>query len=307
MTAIRKVILILGPTSVGKTDLTLKLSEKLPVEVINCDSRQIYRGMDIGTAKPKRYELEKIKHYLIDIRNPDEGYSAADFIKDANAAYDLIVKDGNIPVLAGGTFLYAKAFLKGLVNVPHKNDLLRKKFTDILKTEGSDFLHRELEKVDEKKAKQLHPNDSVRIIRSLEVYYQTKKAFSKLQEEHSFKERGFLALKIILFLDRDLLYERINRRVEKMFEDGLICEVESLLNKGYSTHTASLNTIGYKEVLAYLNGEIAIEKAKEEIKKNTRHYAKRQITWLKKEEDAVWFSYDNFDGIFSLIKNFLKQ
>ena len=307
MTVIKKVILILGPTSVGKTELILKLSTKFPIEVISCDSRQIYRGMDIGTAKPDKSELNAVKHYLIDIKNPDESYSAADFMHDADTAYDSIIAANSIPILAGGTFLYAKVFLKGLVNAPLKNEFLRQKLYNDLKLKGSEYLYDELKKVDVKKALQLHPNDSVRIIRALEVCSQTKKVFSELQEEHSFKSREYSALKIILSLKRDILYERINRRVENMFKEGLIDEVKNLVKNGYDEQTPSMNTIGYKEVTSYIKNELTVEQAKEEIKKNSRHYAKRQITWLKKEEDAHWFFPEEVDGIINLFKNFLKQ
>jgi len=288
-----KVIVIAGPTASGKTDLAIKLAHEINGEIISADSMQIYRGMDIGTAKPTMEERQGIPHYLIDIVDPDEEYSVAHFQRDAKNCIKEILNRGKVPIVAGGTGLYINSLVYNISFSETTADWeYRKQLEEIARDKGPEELHRFLQKVDPVSAEKIHPNNIKRVIRALEVFKTTGKPISQHQLE-SRTEKPEYEFKIFgLEMDRKILYERINKRVDKMMEMGLYEEVESLLEK-YSPDLVSLQGIGYKEIISAIKGEYSLEEAVEKIKLNTRHLAKRQITWFKKTENLRWIDTGN--------------
>lgn len=286
------VIIVAGPTAVGKTAVALELAERLNGEIIGADSRQIYRYMDIGTAKPAPEERTRIPHYLIDIRNPDEAYSAADFARDASARAHDIVDRGKMPLIVGGTGLYIHALLYGIFDGPGKDAAYREKMQALADAHGKGFLHEKLRSVDAVTAKRLHPNDTLRIVRALEVFHLTGQPISEHQALHTTPLSRFNACFLVLNAPRPVLYERIDGRVERMVADGLFEEVEELRQQGYYGDLPSMSSVGYKEILDFLHGGCDRAGAVSLIKRNTRRYAKRQVTWFKKYQEAVWLEYE---------------
>lgn len=301
------VIVICGPTGVGKTAAAIELAEIFGGEIVNADSMQIYRYMDIGTAKPTHEERSRIPHYMIDIVDPDEPFDAARF---ARMAHDRIIEldnDNVIPFVVGGTGLYIKALLHGLFrDRPPDPDVL-KRLNKEAASRGTDFLYKQLSACDPETAKRLHPNDIFRIVRALEIYEVTGKRISEYQKEHRFSGKPFNALKICLNKDRELLYDRINRRVDAMINEGLVDEVKGLLARGYSADLKSMSSIGYRHITDFLSGKISWDEALRTLKRDTRRYAKRQLTWFRADSDIQWHDPDNLRDIHRLIKNFLKQ
>jgi len=287
---LRKILVILGPTASGKTKVSLEIADILKGEIISADSRQIYRFMDIGTAKPSLEERKKVPHHLIDIVNPDEYFSAADYSAKAREAIKNILGRGKEPIVIGGSGLYLRALFKGIFKGPGKDEKLRSKLKKRAEESGIESLHRELVKKDPEAAKKIGPHNLVRIIRALEVYELTGKKISDLQKKGEYPPEEYDFVKIGLELDREQLYQRIEQRVDQMITSGLVYEVKSLKEKGYDLRFAPLKTFGYKEIFQYQNGEISLEQAKGKIKLETRHYAKRQITWFKKEEGIFWIN-----------------
>ena len=283
----RKALIIVGPTAIGKTELSLLIAKLLPVEIVSADSRQIYRYLNIGTAKPKPSQMRRIPHHMIDILNPDEYYSAGMYCRQTRQIIDQIFKRKKIPLVVGGSGLYIKALLDGFFNLEIRDDKIRSSLRHRLSTEGLDVLYAELQKVDPILAARLSPTDKQRIIRGLEVYLITGTPLSQLQEEKS-DPANFIPVMFGLRAPRDYLYERINRRVDLMLEEGFITEVANLRNKGYKVSFNALNTVGYKEAFAYLENEIDFDTMVELIKRNTRRYAKRQMTWFRKDERIEW-------------------
>ena len=276
------VVVIQGPTAVGKSDVALQLANHFQTELISADSRQVYKFLDIGTAKPSKEEQEKVKHHLIDIITPNEESSAGDFTHDA---HDIIVKQtkkGILPIVVGGTGFYIKSLLEGIFQSPDIPSEIRKKIKNTAKEKGSAFLYEKLKKVDPSSAKRANPNDLNRIIRALEVYEFTGKTITQLWKEKPSTKRNYRTLNILISEDREILYDRINERVDMMLEKGLLKEFENILNMGYSQSSPGLNTVGYKELFFYLDGDSTLPQCMEEIKKHTRNYAKRQFTWYRK-------------------------
>ncbi len=276
------VIIIQGPTAVGKSTLALKIAEELNSEIISADSRQVYKFLDIGTAKPSQEEQEKIKFHLIDIITPNEEYSAGDFTHDA---HDIIVeqtKKGILPIVVGGTGFYIKSLLEGIFQAPDVPREIRKKIKKTAKEKGSAFLYEKLKKVDPSSAKRTNPNDLNRIIRALEVYEFTGKTITQLWKEKPSTKRNYRTLNILISEDREILYDRINKRVDEMKDKGLLNELENVLDMAYTQSSPGLNTVGYKELFSYLDGNSTLAQCMEEIKKHTRNYAKRQFTWYRK-------------------------
>jgi tRNA dimethylallyltransferase len=284
----RKILIILGPTASGKTKVSLEIADILKGEIISADSRQIYRFMDIGTAKPGLEQRKRILHHLINIVNPDEYFSAADYSNGARAAIKNTLERGKEPIIVGGSGLYLRALFKGIFRGPGKNEELRSKLKQRAEEFGIESLYKELEQKDTEAARKIGPHNLVRIIRALEVYELTGKKISDLQKKGEYPPEEYDFVKIGLELDRERLYQRIEQRVEQMINDGLVDEVKGLKEKGYDPRFAPLKTFGYKEIFQYLDGKMSLEQAKENIKLETRHYAKRQITWFKKEEGILW-------------------
>lgn len=285
---LKKILTILGPTASGKTKVSLEIADIIKGEIISADSRQIYRFMDIGTAKPGLEERKKVPHHLIDIVNPDEYFSAADYSNRAREAIKNILGRVKEPIIVGGSGLYLRALFRGIFKGPGKDEEVRSKLKDRAEKFGIDSLYEELEKKDPEAARKIGPHNLVRIIRALEVYELTGKRISDLQKKGEYPPEEHNFIKIGLELDREQLYQRIELRVEQMIKAGLVDEVKNLKKKGYDPRFAPLRTFGYKEIFQYLDGKITLKQAKENVKLETRHYAKRQITWFKKEEGILW-------------------
>jgi len=286
----REVIVIVGPTCSGKTNLSLKLSQLIPSEIISADSRQIYKHLDIGTAKPSKNQLKKATHHLIDILDPSENYDASLFEKDAEKIIDEIFKKNKTPIIVGGSGLYIKALIDGIFGTVDKDEEYRKELHQKRKEYGNELLYKELKKVDPESAAKMLPQNWKRVMRALEVYHTTgepiwkhhQKQSSSTENKYKFKQFG-------LNWDRKILYENIDKRVGEMIENGFVDEVKNILFEGYDKNLNSLNTVGYKEIIQHLDGKISLERAIELIKRNTRHYAKRQMTWFRKDKRIYWF------------------
>jgi tRNA dimethylallyltransferase len=284
----KKILTILGPTASGKTKVSLEIADILKGEIISADSRQIYRFMDIGTAKPGLEERKKVPHHLIDIVNPDDYFSAADYSTKAREAVKDVLGRGKKPIVVGGSGLYLRAVFKGIFKGPGKDEKLRSELKEKTEKYGVEFLFNKLEEKDPEAAKKIGPHNLVRIIRALEVYELTGKKISELQKKGEYPPEEHNFVKIGLELEREHLYQRIDQRVEQMIKAGLVDEVKSLKEKGYDLRFAPLKTFGYKEIFHYLDGKMSLDEATQNIKLETRHYAKRQITWFKKEEGIFW-------------------
>ncbi len=289
-----KLVLIVGPTATGKSSLALDLALKCRGEIISADSVQVFRGLDIGTAKPSQEERARVAHHLIDVLDPDEEYSAAHFRRQADEIISNLHSRGKAVFLAGGTGLYLKALTRGLFSGPGGDAELRAAARQRAKEGGEEALYEELQRKDPEAASRIHPHDAFRIIRALEVC-STGKPISLFQKEHGFRERPYELLKIGLFLEREQLYRKIESRVEKMLQAGWVEEVKELLGRGYSPKLRPLQSLGYKHIVSYLMGGIKLPEAIEVIKRDTRRYAKRQITWFKADPEIKWFSADRIE------------
>ncbi|MBH8598333.1 tRNA (adenosine(37)-N6)-dimethylallyltransferase MiaA [Thermoactinomyces sp. CICC 10523] len=283
----QELLVIVGPTAVGKTDLSLTLAKMFDGEIISGDSMQVYKGMDIGTAKASPEEQRAAPHHMIDLIDPDVPFSVQEFQKLARQKIAEIHARGHLPMLVGGTGLYIEAVTHDyeLPHVPENPDL-REELRNLAESKGNEYLHSRLGEVDPDAAAKLHPNDLRRIIRALEVYEVTGKPFSSLKGKGT---SPFDALWIGLTMPRELLYERINRRVDQMIEAGLVEEVKRLKERGYHLGLTSMQAIGYKEIISYLNGDITLAEAVDSIKKGTRKYAKRQLSWFRRLKEIHWF------------------
>ncbi len=287
-----KLLVILGPTAVGKTALSIELAKQLDTEIISGDSMLVYRGFDIGAAKPSMAERQGVVHHLVDILPPNETFNVTDFIEQARPIIHALNERGKIPILAGGTGLYVKALLEGYVfNETAGHDTYREELQRLGEQKGHEYVHKMLAEVNPEAAARLHPNDFRRIVRALEVAHfgNEKISQSKVADEG---ELCYDALVIGLNRERQGLYERINQRVELMFEAGLIAEVQGLLATGITREEQAMKGIGYKETAAYLAGEMSQEEAVELIQKSTRHFAKRQLTWYRKMPYIHWYAAD---------------
>jgi tRNA dimethylallyltransferase len=301
---LNKVLVIVGPTGVGKTQASLELADILDGEVVSLDSRQVYKYMDIGTAKPTKREMKKIAHHLIDIVYPDERFTAADYGRKARGVIKEIIRRNKQPIVVGGSGLYLKALTKGFFKGPKADEKLREKLREEESKLGPYYLFDKLKEVDPKAASSIHPNDSVRIIRALEVYELTGKPITSLQEKGDYEPFEMDFIKVGLTLDRKKLYERIDQRVEKMITEGFLDEVKGLKEKGYSSELKAFKTVGYQELFSYLEGKIDLPLAVESIKLNTRHYAKRQLTWFRKDKEIKWLDGEKENLIELILKYF---
>ena len=289
----RPLIIIAGPTATGKSDLAIDLAEKLNGEIISADSMQIYKYMDIGTAKIDLASREKIRHYMIDEINPDQNFSVADYKTRADFYLNKIYGLKKVPILCGGTGFYINAVLKNIDFLEQEINLeLRKKLFELDNIE----LKKRLFDIDPVAAENIHENNKKKIIRAIEFFYATNKKISEHNLLEKQKKSAYNDLFIILNLDRCELYKRINYRVDKMIEDGLINEVKNLLDMGYHKNLISMQGIGYKEIVLYLEKNISLEQAIDLIKKNSRNYAKRQVTWFKHQVNGIWLDKNKFSS-----------
>ena len=288
-----RLICVCGPTASGKTALSVALAKQLHTEIISADSMQIYRGMDIGTAKPTMEERQGIPHHLLDVCDPNEPFSVARYVELADAAAQDILSRGMIPVVVGGTGLYMDALIECSTFSGDETDLtVRKKYQQMADTQGNQAVHEQLAQVDPESARRLHPNNLKRVIRALEVYEQTGMTIGELNQRHKRPQPKYAALKIgVCPAERQELYDRINQRVDQMLSDGLLAETRHLLSKGALTGTAA-QAIGYKELLGFLKGEESLDTCVQLLKQRSRNYAKRQITWLKRDDSIHWIYYN---------------
>ncbi len=294
---LKKIIAVTGPTASGKTALAIEIAKRFGGEVVSCDSMQIYEGMDVGTAKPTAEELSAVPHHMIDIAKPHENYSVADFVEKARLCIDEIYSRGKLPVLAGGTGLYMDSILKNIVFDEYESDQeFRKNMQELADREGAEVLHKLLAEKDTEAAEKIHPNNVRRVIRALEVCHLTGKTFTQVNLE-SRGEPVFDALIFGIDVDREVLYERINTRVDKMVDEGLLDEVRALKERGISRETTAMQAIGYKEIFDFFEGLSNFQEAVEKIKMESRRYAKRQLTWLRRNEKINWMKIQSEDDI----------
>ena len=293
----KKCIVIAGPTAVGKTELSIRLAKELNGAVISADSMQVYKGMDIGSAKVRKEEMQGIEHYLIDELDPKEEFHVVRFQQMAKKAMDEIYDNGKLPIIAGGTGFYIQALLRDIdFTETGKETDIRSKYHEISEKEGTEKLYELLKQKDPKAAEYIHPNNVKRVIRALEFFDETGECISEHNTQQSQKTSPYTYAYFVLNDDRDVLYDRINRRVDKMLDDGLLEEVTRLKEMGLKEDDISMKGIGYREFFPYFRGEISLEEAIEAVKADSRHFAKRQITWFKREKDAIWFDRTEYDN-----------
>ena len=304
------VLVLVGPTAIGKTALSLEIADRFGCEIISVDSMQVYRYMDIGTAKPGADELARIRHHLIDIVLPDEQYNAARFVTDALAAMDDIFSRGRIPLLTGGTGLYLSALTRGLFETVPISAHVRNHVRQRLDREGREALFAELARVDPVTADRIHVNDTQRLLRALEIYHATGRPWSVHLEQQRQAQRGacFASIfQVCLTCNRDRLYRRIEQRAGLMLERGLVEEVEHLLAMGFSAELPSMQSIGYRHVNRYLAGEWSLEQSRENLVRDTRRYAKRQLTWFRKNPDLLWLEQGEGEKIIDQVGKFITS
>lgn len=300
------IVIVLGPTAVGKSRVAVDLALRFGGEVISGDSIQVYRGFDIGTDKPPAASRRGVRHHLIDIVGPEVQFTAADFVREALKAAGEITSRGHLPLIAGGTGLYIKALVDGLFPGPGRNPALRAALEATAQEEGLDSLFRRLQTIDPEYAQKIRSRDRVRIIRALEVHAATGLPISEHFRRTESPVRGRNVLRLGLRLERDALYRRIDDRVEQMFERGLVEEVRGLLERGVAENAPPFRALGYSHVLRLLRGEVSREEAVASTKADTRHYAKRQTTWFRKMEDVAWFSPDDGPALEEHVQNHLQ-
>lgn len=284
-----KLLLILGPTGVGKSEVGIDVALQVDGEIINADSQLVYRYMDIGTAKPPQSIRDKVRHHLIDVVDPGGEFNAALYRELALKAIQDVTARGKKPIVCGGTGLYMRALTQGIFVGPGKNPEIRKRLEEEAGKNGSPALYERLGEIDPEATHWIHPNDRYRIVRALEVFETTGKRMSQWQKEHGFPESTFEILKVGLNRERQELYELINRRCDEMIAHGLVEEVKGLAAKGYGLDLPALQSVGYKQIGLYLRGELALDKAIALVKRDTRHLAKRQLTWFRADKEIVWF------------------
>jgi tRNA dimethylallyltransferase len=301
------VVVIAGPTASGKTAFSVELAKALHGEIVNADSMQIYREMHIGTAKPTEEEKKGIPHHLLDIVNPNEEFNTAIYRHLALPVIEDIRQRKNVCFVVGGTGLYIKTLLGGIIPSPPSNPILKEKLKQEWETDGGGKLYARLKDLDPESAEKIHPNDQFRIIRALELFQLTKRKASETRKSHRFGQKTLNALKFCLKWDREELYDRINERTVMMFKNGLIEETEKLLKMGYSPELKSMGAIGYRHAVKYIQGTWSYDIALENMKKDTRRYAKRQITWFKADPEVRWIHPEEAPDAVELIKALLRK
>lgn len=307
----KPLVVLTGPTAAGKTELSIQLAKKINGEIISADSMQVYRRMDIGSAKITKKEMQGVPHYLIDVLEPVEEFNVVVFQKMAKAAMEEIYARQHIPLIVGGTGFYIQAILNDISFTETKTDeSYRKNLEQMALEQGAKWLHDQLKSVDAKAAEEIHPNNIKRVIRALEFYKETGNKISEHNEAERKKQSQYNFAYFVLNMDRKKLYDRIDFRVDQMLEQGLIDEVKKLQAEGCHEDMVSMQGLGYKEILAYLQGKCTLEEAIYILKRDTRHFAKRQLTWFRRERDVCWiekeaFQYDEkkmLDGMLQILR-----
>lgn len=304
----KKLVVLTGPTAVGKTKLSIELAKRIGGEIISADSAQVYKHMDIGSAKIRPEEMEGIPHYLVDELEPSEEFNVVVFQQKTKQYMQEIYEWGHIPILVGGTGFYIQAVLYDInFSVDDDNHQIREELESLAKEKGAEFMHEELRKVDPVSADAIHANNVKRVIRALEYYKLTGQKISEHNEEQRKNESPYDFSYFVLNDHRDLLYERIDKRVDEMVTEGLIEEVKHLKELGYDRSYVSMQALGYKEIFSFLDGEISLDDAVYIIKRDTRHFAKRQITWFKREKEVIWVNKPEFNYNNKEILDFMCQ
>ncbi len=301
-----EVIVIVGPTCSGKTKLSLLLSERLNAEIISADSRQVFKLLSVGTAKPSADQLEKTKHHFINELNPDAVFNASMFAEKAELIIKILHSHKKIPIVVGGSGLYIKALIDGISESADTNNELREELLELRLKYGNDYLYNELKKIDKVSSEKMLPQNWKRVMRALEVFRLTGKPIW----QHHISQSNFVSFnfrQIGLMWDRKILYKNIETRVDSMLKEGLVDEVSSIIKLGYAKDSNSLNTVGYKEIIQYLDGEISIDRAIELIKRNTRRYAKRQMTWFNADKRIKWFEINSEIDLVNLAEKIAKE
>jgi tRNA dimethylallyltransferase len=301
-----KVIVICGPTALGKTSTAIHLANYFNGEIIGADSMQIYRHMDVGTAKPTLDEQARIKHHLIDFVDPDEHFDARMYATLSREKVMELHEQTIIPFVVGGTGLYIKALLHGLFKTKALDSDIRGRLKAEVQAHGSAYLYKKLCRRDPDTAKKIHSNDTYRIMRALEVFELTGKTLANFHQEHGFRDSPFAVLKIGLHISREMLYKRINKRVEMMIDSGFVNEVKRLLVMGYSPELKSMQSIGYRHIVNFIEGHCTWDEMLRTLKRDTRRYAKRQMTWFKADPAVIWKEPEAIEDIKELIKKFLQ-
>ena len=292
----KPLVVLTGPTAVGKTKASIGLAKVIGGEIISADSMQVYEYMDIGSAKIRPEEMQGVPHYLIDDLKPWDEFHVVRFQQMAKNAMEQIYANGHIPIVVGGTGFYIQALLYDIdFTGTAQDDTYRAELENLVKEKGAAYLHNMLRKVDPKSAEDIHANNVKRVIRALEYYRQTGQKMSEHNEEERRKESPYEFVYFVLNAPREQLYARIDRRVDQMIEEGLVDEVKHLKELGCTKEMVSMQGLGYKEILAYLDGEYPLEEAVRILKRDTRHFAKRQLTWFRREKDTIWMNKDEFD------------
>lgn len=295
-----KIIIVCGATASGKSSFAVEIAKKLESEIISCDSMQIYKKMDIGTAKITDKEMCGIKHHMIDIKDPFDEYSVSEYVKDAEIIFAKLFNQGKIPIVVGGTGLYIDGLIYPMTFCSGKNEEVRAKIANEYEKLGAEFMHNKLKEIDSAEAEKIHPNNAKRLIRALEIYETSGKIKNDLKEKKG--EMKYNVLMFFLNPSREILYKRINLRVEQMFENGLSAEVGKLLENGVNFEAQSMQAIGYKEFRSFYEKTISLVEVKEQIAINSRHYAKRQICWFKRYEFAKIVNSESCEQINFAIK-----
>lgn len=303
----KPLVILSGATAVGKTALSVGLSRRISGEIISADSMQVYKGLDIGTAKIRPEEMQGIPHYLINEIEPKEEFNVYEFQKRAKKYIRKIHSRGNIPVIVGGTGFYIQSVLYDIEFTQSETDSgYRKKLEEIAAQSGPEELHRMLRCVDPDAAAQIHCRNIKRVIRALEFYEETHTPISLHNAQQRAREASYRFAYFVLNRDRSVIYDRINQRVEKMFSEGLVKEVEGLLRQGVPADALSMQGLGYKEIIAYLQGKLSLKDAEDLIKKSTRHFAKRQLTWFRREKDVIWLNYEDYSSQDQMIEEMIR-
>lgn len=308
----KPLIVLTGPTAVGKTKLSIALAKAVGGEIISADSMQVYRSMDIGSAKIRPEEMDGVPHYLVDVLDPSEEFHIVKFQEMAKAAMEQIYANGHIPILVGGTGFYIQAIVKDIdFTKNEENTEIRAKWELFAREQGAEALHQELAKVDPKSAETIPAGNVKRVVRALEFYELSGTPISEHNEEQKAKESPYQFAYFVLNDHRELLYERIEQRIDEMLEEGLVAEVKGLKERGFTKDMVSMQGLGYKEILDYLDGNLTLEEAVYILKRDTRHFAKRQLTWFRREPEVSWihkyeYGYDNekiLDAMLSILKD----
>ena len=297
-------VVVCGPTGIGKTSFAIELARQFRGEIIGADSMQLYRHMDIGTAKPTPGEQAAVKHHMVDVVDPDDHFDAEMFADMAYSKVVALTGKGILPFIVGGTGLYIKALIHGLFESQKIDASVRQRLKKEAKEQGGLQLHARLKAIDPAAADRIHANDTYRIVRALEIYETTGRPMSDTQQQHRFEPQRLRTIKIGLHMDRESLYQRIDQRVDIMLDQGLLAEVKGFLEKGYSSELKSMKSLGYRHMAAFLNNEVDWDEAVRTLKRDHRHYAKRQMTWFRADPEVAWLEPDNLEEAASMVAAF---